>query len=288
MSNFDQAVVAVVDGDIARLRQLLDADPGLATARSAADHQATLLHYVAANGVEDELQRTPPNAVEVAELLFAHGADPNATAEFYGGGPNSTPLVSLVTSSHPHSAGLHEPLIDLFCQNGASPNGLNDDGYPLLSALAFFYPKAAMALHRNGARTDNLVAASAMGDATTLVKLWGMRETPAAIAGPIAKVVHLAATTETVTGLALTYGALCGQLGSVEFLLRQGVAVDNGPFHGQTALHYAAYAGNEQIVRFLLANGADMSIRDRQFKGLPAGWAAVAGHDELAGLLAHN
>ena len=288
MSTFDEAVRAVVDGDLVRLRQLLAVDAGLARARSAAAHQATLLHYVAANGVEDELQRTPANALEVSALLFAHGADPNATAEFYGGGPNSTPLVALVTSSHPHEAGLQIPLIDLFCQHGASANGLNDDGYPLASALAFFYPDAARALHANGARTDNLVAASAMGDATALVRLWESRSALAAIAGPIPQVVHLEGTLATIAGLALTYGALCGQLGSVEFFIRQGIDVNAGPFHGQTALHYAAYSGQEEIVRFLLAMGADKTLRDRQFKGLPAGWAAVAGHESLAQLLANN
>ena len=61
-SEFELAVDAVIDGDEATLRDLLDLAPGLVRERSGAVHGATLLHYVAANGVEDHRQRTPPNA----------------------------------------------------------------------------------------------------------------------------------------------------------------------------------------------------------------------------------
>ena len=36
--------------------------------KSAAAHRATLLHYIGANGVEGYRQKTPKNAVKVAEL----------------------------------------------------------------------------------------------------------------------------------------------------------------------------------------------------------------------------
>ena len=41
-------------------------------------HRATLLHYVGANGVEDYRQRSPQNAVAVAEALLAAGAEVDA------------------------------------------------------------------------------------------------------------------------------------------------------------------------------------------------------------------
>ena len=47
--------------------------------------RATLLHYVAANGVEGYRQLTPPNAVAIADALLDAGADVDALADMYGG-----------------------------------------------------------------------------------------------------------------------------------------------------------------------------------------------------------
>ena len=56
---FEPAADAVVDGDVDRLRALLREHPELATARSSRPHRCTLLHYLAANGMEGERQRSP-------------------------------------------------------------------------------------------------------------------------------------------------------------------------------------------------------------------------------------
>lgn len=78
---FECAVEAVIDGDAAALRRLLGENPGLAEARSSRitpfdppRHEAALLHYLAANGVEGYRQRTPANAVEIAAILLDAGA----------------------------------------------------------------------------------------------------------------------------------------------------------------------------------------------------------------------
>jgi hypothetical protein len=57
---FARSVKAIVTGDVQALRQELAADPVLVQARSVSAHRATLLHYVAANGIEPELQRQVP------------------------------------------------------------------------------------------------------------------------------------------------------------------------------------------------------------------------------------
>ncbi len=56
---FETAVEAVIDGDLAGLEEMLRRDPALVRARSSRVchfdppvHRATLLHYIAANGVE--------------------------------------------------------------------------------------------------------------------------------------------------------------------------------------------------------------------------------------------
>src|SRR5438045_4131677 len=64
----------VVSGDTTTLRQMLQQDPELVQAHSTRKHHATLLHYIAANGVEGARQKTPQNAVEVAKILLDAGA----------------------------------------------------------------------------------------------------------------------------------------------------------------------------------------------------------------------
>ena len=96
---FEAAADAVVGGDIAAVESKLNAD--LVRARSTRRHHATLLHYVAANGVEDFRQLSPPNAVEIACLLLDAGAEVDALADTYGGGTDQTTMNLLVSSAHP-------------------------------------------------------------------------------------------------------------------------------------------------------------------------------------------
>jgi hypothetical protein len=63
---FESAVEAVISGDVVELGSLLRENPELIRARSTRRthfdppvHRATLLHYVAANGVEGYRQKTP-------------------------------------------------------------------------------------------------------------------------------------------------------------------------------------------------------------------------------------
>jgi hypothetical protein len=50
---FEQAAEAICEGDLATLERLLRDVPALALERSTREHRATLLHYLAANGVEN-------------------------------------------------------------------------------------------------------------------------------------------------------------------------------------------------------------------------------------------
>src|SRR5712691_4292232 len=78
VSRFEAAVNAIIAGDVATLERLLRQDPQLIRERSTRVHQATLLHYIGANGVEDYRQKTPRNAVAVAETLLGAGAEVDA------------------------------------------------------------------------------------------------------------------------------------------------------------------------------------------------------------------
>ena len=137
IARFEHAVRCIIHGDLQELKDALQAHPELSTTRSPRSHHSVLLHYVAANGVENEHQKTPANIVEIANLLFTAGADAvvDATADFYGGGTGSTPLVGLVTSCHPAEAGVQAELVHVFCAAGANANGIEDDGLPLACAV---------------------------------------------------------------------------------------------------------------------------------------------------------
>src|SRR5215831_1391080 len=115
---FESAVQAVVDGDLAMLADALRRDPALVRARSSRVcsfnppvHRATLLHYVAANGVERHRQATPANAVAIARALLEAGSEPDALADMYGA--ECTTMSMLVSSDHPARAGLQVPLVEL-------------------------------------------------------------------------------------------------------------------------------------------------------------------------------
>ena len=106
--DFEQAVDLMLAGDIAALERMIDQDENLPRRRSRYGHQATLLHYLAANGVESHRQVMPMNAVAMGGMLVARGADPAAEAHMYGGG--QTALALAASSAHPRNAGLSEGL----------------------------------------------------------------------------------------------------------------------------------------------------------------------------------
>jgi hypothetical protein len=101
---FELAVDAVVLGQARQLTDLLAEHPDLAARRSAYGHRATLLHYLAANGVEIRRQVVPANAAEMATALLAAGADRAAKLNAYGGAYDV--LEMLRTSAHPNAAGV--------------------------------------------------------------------------------------------------------------------------------------------------------------------------------------
>ncbi len=116
---FERAADAVVSGDVDGLRALLGDHPELATARSSRPHRCTLLHYLAANGVEGERQKTPADAVEVIELLTGAGSDPDASCYTYRGGPGETTAGLLAGSAPPRDAGLTLPMLAALTRGGA-------------------------------------------------------------------------------------------------------------------------------------------------------------------------
>ena len=99
---FEAALDAVLRGDLVAVDASLRADATIVRQRSHWGHGATLLHYLAANGVEIDRAVVPANAPDIARLLIDSGADVTSEARMYGGG--ATTLALLRTSSPPPGA----------------------------------------------------------------------------------------------------------------------------------------------------------------------------------------
>jgi hypothetical protein len=253
---FETAADAVIDGDISKLRAMLAKNPALIRARSPRDHGATLLHYTASNGHEGFRQRTPPNAVEVARLLLDAGAEVDALAHMYY--VQTTTMDMLVSSTPPHDAGLQVALVNTLVDYGAAVNGVEDNSSPIMTALAFGFPRSAEALMARGARIDNIIAAAALGVVDTVAALVddsGHLVPGAKLANvqwpslPRDPAVHL--------GFAMAWAASFGRADAVRLLLRKGVSAESTD-NNMPALHQAAAHGHMEIVRLLLAHGASL------------------------------
>ncbi len=165
---FEQAADAVVSGHIDRLRALLDEEPALIHARSPRAHRSTLLHYCAANGVEQFRQVTPPNAPAVAQLLLERGAEVDAVGRTYS--TIDTPLYLMMTSAGPIMAGLDGELTRVFASAGARIDWGDEDG-PMIWAIDAGLPRSAAALAEAGLRLDNLLFAGAVNRVDVLEEL---------------------------------------------------------------------------------------------------------------------
>ena len=273
VARFEAAVEAVIDGDIATLSSMLREDPALVRARSKRVthfdppvHRATLLHYVAANGVEGYRQRTPANAVEVAKMLLDGGAEVDALADLYGQG--CTTMSLLVSSCHPAEAGLQIPLAHLLLDYGASIEGDGSGKWssPLMTALAFGYTKTAEALAERGGRTDSLPAAAGLGRLDEARRL-------------------LRSADAEARHKAMALAAQHGHGDVVKLLLDAGEDPNRynpeGNHAHSTPLHQAVYAGHVDVVRLLVEGGARLDVKDTVYHSTPLGWATYCKQTEI-------
>ncbi len=220
---FEAAVEALVSGDLEALRRLLGEDPELVHARSKLSHGATLLHYVAGNGVEPEREAIPENAVEVARLLLAAGAEADAAA---AGSVRATPLAAVVASERAAAAGLQCALAAALLDHGAAVNGPRNDGAPLAGALGFGHTAVAELLARRGARVDNLVAAAGLGRLDLVEREFDASGRLRAETRPYLDVFgHAFSTPDDLLECSFFLACRHGRFAVAKFLLRHGVDV---------------------------------------------------------------
>jgi ankyrin repeat protein len=264
ISGFEAAVDAIVSGDLVTLEKLLSEHPTLANARSTREHEATLLHYISANGVENYRQKTPPNIVEIAALLLRSGADVNAESNAYGG--RSTTLGLTATSYHPEAAGVQLELLDLLIKSGATIDP-SDGGSAVNGCLRNGRGKAADFLAGRGARLD-LEGASGVGR-LDIVKTFfdetGRLKSPA---------------TAAQKNAGFAWSCEFGRTEVAAFLLQNGMDADAKlTQRGETGLHWAAHGAHVEIARLLLERVTRIDIKDQAFQSSPLEWALFAWSD---------
>ncbi|HTL58613.1 MAG TPA: ankyrin repeat domain-containing protein [Candidatus Limnocylindrales bacterium] len=281
VSKFELAADAIASGDLSTLKKLLRDNPELVRARSTRAHRAPLIHYVAANGIENFRQKTPKNILEITEALLRAGAEVDTTGPSYSGG--STALGLAATSYHPAKAGVQLELLDLLLKAGASLDGAPGGWGPLVAALHNGRGDAAAFLAERGASLD-LEGAAGTGEVDAM-----------------ARYVNEDATLKNgASRQQLDYG-FCwaceyGHTNAVKFLFDRGFQPDWNFMHGQTGLHWACLGGYADIVELLLKANAPINEKDRIHGVTPLGWAVYGWenpapefknrhHHEVVGLL---
>jgi ankyrin repeat protein len=277
-AKFEAAADAIVSGDVETLRRLLRENPELIRARSAREHRATLLHYVSANGVEGYRQRTPGNAVKIAEILLEAGAEVDAEADVYGGGATTLDLVA--TSVHPEEAGVQKALMETLLDHGATidqgdqgnraagdrPAGEGNRRGIVGACLANGRGQAAEFFAQRGVRMD-LDEAAGVGRLDVLESYFHKDGSLKANA------------TATQMERGFLWACEYGRNGVVEFLLKKGVDLLSQADTGQTGLHWAVIGGHCDTIQLLLERGASLEAKN-VYGGTPMGqalWSVMNG-----------
>ena len=254
VSAFETAAVAILSGDVVRLDALLRLYPSLIRHRSMRQHHATLLHYIAANGVEFR-DHYPENAVAVLDVLLAAGAEVNAPAGMYGGGATTLGLVA--TSIHPAKAGVMKALIDRLLAAGAiidAPDAAGNRQHAVNGCLANGRPEAASYLAQLGAKLD-LEGAAGVGRLDVVEEFFDAT-------GQLKKPL-----TRWQMGAALNWASEYGHSDVVAYLIDRG-ADPGDPVNGMYALHMAILGGHLDTIRLLIAREAPLDARN-QYGGTP-------------------
>ena len=263
---FHPAIEAIKADDVEKLRALVAQDPSLATSGSSTSHP-TLLQCLALDG------KGKPNAVEMATILIDAGAEINE------------PLVAAGSIDN-------RAVAELLLDRGAAIDGTGDWS-PLEEALYWNNQEVMALLLERGAKVQNLRIAAGLGRTDLIESFFNANGSLKPEAGriswpfgrPRSEWSH---DQQSIINNAFVYACMHGHIEAAKLLLEKGAeinAIPDGFDYAGTGLHYAALNGHHAMVEFLLAHGADRTVKDTKVNSTASGWADYGGHPNLRDLL---
>jgi ankyrin repeat protein len=169
-------------------------------------------------------------------------------------------------------------MVALLLELGADPLATDGTGYPAAAyATDPDVDRSVMEMIRARVGTTDLFTDLALGDWDSAARL--LRENPDVVkpGGAASGVLHLMAKRNNVA--------------AVKWLLDHGVDPNARWNHWDaevTPLHLATLGKHPEVVRVLLAAGADPTIRDSKHKASATEWAEFFGHKEIVQILASH
>ncbi len=215
----------------------------------------TVLYFL--SGYREFHHRTPA-ATAGMRWLLEHGADPNVPSY----SSREVPLHRIA------EFGRSAEVAEMLLAHGADPARPRADGRtPYELAMRAGNRVVADVLRARGAAVeplrpvDALLSACAVGDAAAARRVRDAHP-------------GLLESLPPVERDALVHVAADGRAAAVRALAALGFDVAREGGWAGTALHHAAWRGHVETVRELLAAGAPLDVRDRQYGSSPIAWAA--------------
>ncbi|HUT54949.1 MAG TPA: ankyrin repeat domain-containing protein [bacterium] len=303
----DEFYEAAKDGDMSKAQAMVAQNPNFVNARESYlslaplagacyGGQFEMVKFLLNNGAEVDarseggstplVEAVARNSVEIAGYLVDHGADVNSKDN-----DGKTPL-------HWAAERGHVDAVKFLIAKGADVNAaMNDGTTPLMAALDQKENAAADLLRAAGASGGAAPAGNDDDDYGWLDDLMAGSTEPlskadefyeAAKAGDMAKVKAMLAddpalvnAPESFLSLVPLHGACYGgQLEMVKFLIAKGADVSARSEGGSTPLVEAVAQNKVEISKYLVAHGAKVNTLDNKGK-TPLHWAAERGHVEV-------
>lgn len=237
---------------------------GADVSRGPAESGNTPLHFLASHRATNPLA---PQCVHGMAWLLEHGADPNIPLSAIGDGQRpsqlgETPLHRAAANGYDHS------VLAMLVNAGADLNALRPDGAtPYTLAVRHGNAGGATWLAAQGADrsrltpTDRLLSACVTANETEARALLSVH--PDLIAN----------LSDNDAGCLLDAFAN-KQEAAVRLMVSLGWPLTPESEWGGTALHWAAWQGQVELARLLLAAGAPVNARDSRYGSSPLAWAA--------------
>jgi ankyrin repeat protein len=267
-------------GDLARVTELLDADPSLA------NRPSDYVTYYACSGTPIR-NAAAAGHLEIVKLLLDRGADPNLAEE--GIAPRGHALYSAATNGHFEIA-------RLLLAHGALPNAEVESSADTLSRVISNGDQKMLELltSHGAARAVHLLAYS--NDLATASAVFAAN--PALANDPDALANAAGEGHESFVRLMLRYepdlprrvtfpgwsvGAKTRELN--ELLFAHGMNPSATDWLGITPLHELARKGDTEKAAIFLDHGANLHARDDDIRSTPLGWAAKFGQTGMVEFL---